>query len=238
MRLCLDAGNSRLKWGLAHASGWHAQGALEWRRLAELGSVLTAAQAMPRAAFLACVADAEREAALTEMLTRHYPALTLTRLSATAAAAGVKNGYLRPETLGVDRWCALIGARQLEPRPCLVVTAGTATTIDSLDGEGNFVGGLILPGLEMMQMALAQGTARLPQAEGRYADFPRNTVDAMVTGCLEAHIGAVERAFHRLPDAACCFLSGGAAPRLESRLQIPLRHAQGLVLEGVRVLAR
>ncbi|MDR3053929.1 MAG: type III pantothenate kinase [Zoogloeaceae bacterium] len=237
MLLCLDAGNSRLKWGIAHTTGWYAQGALEWRRLAELGAVLAAAGATPRAALLASVVDAKREAALQDILARHSPALTLTRLSATAAAAGVKNGYARPETLGVDRWCALIGARQLEPRPCLVVMAGTATTIDSLDAAGNFVGGLILPGLDMMQTALAKGTARLSQAAGAYADFPRDTADAIVSGCQEAHIGAIERAFHRLPNAACCFLSGGAAPQLESLLKIPVRHAQGLVLEGVRVLA-
>ncbi|GHU16801.1 type III pantothenate kinase [Betaproteobacteria bacterium] len=237
MLLCLDAGNSRLKWGIAHATGWHAQGALEWRRLAELGEILATAQATPHVALLASVADIERETALQDILACHYPDLTLTRLSAAAAAAGVKNGYARPETLGIDRWCALIGARRLETRPCLVVTAGTATTIDSLDAAGNFVGGLILPGLNMMQTALAKGTARLPQTAGAYADFPRDTAAAIVSGCLEAHIGAIERAFHRLPNAACCFLSGGAAPQLEPLLNLPLRHAHGLVLEGVRVLA-
>lgn len=241
MLLCLDAGNSRLKWGIAHASGWHAQGALEWQRLAELGKelskVLAASPAQPRTALLASVADAEREAALQAILARHYPELSLTRLAAAAAAAGVKNGYAQPETLGVDRWCALIGARRIETRPCLVVTAGTATTIDSMDGDGNFVGGLILPGLNMMQRALANGTARLPHAKGQYSDFPRDTAAAIVTGCLEAHVGAIERAFQRLPGAACCFLSGGAAPQLQALLNLPLRHAQGLVLEGMRALA-
>jgi type III pantothenate kinase len=237
MRLCLDAGNSRLKWGLAKASGWYAQGALEWRRLMELEAVLLAAPVTPRAAFLASVVDAEREAALTAILIRHHE-MPLTRLNATAVAAGVKNGYHRPEALGVDRWCALIGARQLERRPCLVVTAGTATTIDSLDGEGNFLGGMILPGLAMMQTALAQGTARLSQTEGRHADFPRDTADAITTGCLEAQAGAVERAFRRLSNAACCLLSGGAAPCLAPWLNLPVRHVHGLALEGVRVLAR
>jgi type III pantothenate kinase len=242
MLLCLDAGNSRLKWGLAHASGWHAQGALEWRQLAKLGATLTAelarAQAAPRAALLASVIDSEREIALENILARHYPDLPFARLAATAAAAGVKNGYAQAKALGVDRWCALIGARQIETRPCLVVMAGTATTIDSLDGEGNFLGGLILPGFSMMQTALSQGTARLPQTPGQHTDFPRNTADAIVTGCLEAQAGAVERAFRRLPDAACCLLSGGAASALEPWLNLPLRVTHGLVLEGIRQLAQ
>ncbi|MDR2165934.1 MAG: type III pantothenate kinase [Zoogloeaceae bacterium] len=239
--VCLDAGNTRLKWGLvdetAPGHAWLARGALEWLRLAELSVLLADAlaqtpQATPlKHAFLGSVTSATME----RNLVRRLRGLPLTRLVATTTAAGVANGYADPECLGVDRWCALIGARALEKRACLVVMAGTATTIDSLDESGRFTGGLILPGIELMRRALNQGTARLPLAEGQYVPSPDNTRDAIATGCLDAQVGAIERAFRRSPHAGSCLLSGGAADMLSRHLRhLPVRMAPNLALEGMR----
>jgi type III pantothenate kinase len=242
MLLCLDAGNSRLKWGLSlrAASDWQGRGALPWKDLSHLPQCLDAAGAKSpplRQALLASAVDDERERMLKEVLQAAYPQLALAAIQSSAAAAGVVNGYSAPETLGADRWCALIGARQFESRSCLVVMAGTATTIDSLDAAGNFIGGLILPGLQMMRTALVQGAARLSSAPVSRVRllFPRNTADAIASGCLEAQVGAIERAFSRLPDAACCLLSGGAAEMLLPLLvTLPARHIPDLALEGLR----
>ena len=154
-----------------------------------------------------------------------------------AAAGGVVNLYKEPARLGVDRWCALIGARSLVSGPCLVVMAGTATTIDTLDGEGRFCGGLILPGLELMRRSLARDTAALPLAAGRHAPWPRCTDDAITSGCLEAQAGAIERAFARLPGNASCLLSGGAAGAIAEHLGVPHRQVGNLVLDGLLELA-
>ncbi|MDR2625776.1 MAG: type III pantothenate kinase [Zoogloeaceae bacterium] len=241
MLLCLDAGNSRLKWGLSlkRAGGWQGRGALSWADIAHLPQALAAAGAAstpPCSARLASVVDREREARLWRVLQAAYPRLVLEVVRSGAAAAGVYNGYSAPETLGADRWCALIGARALEARPCLVVMAGTATTVDSLDVAGNFLGGLILPGLQMMQTALVEGTTLSPTALGAHQPFPRSTADAIASGCLEAQVGAIERAFLRLPGAAACLLSGGAAPMLLPLLAaLPTRHVPYLVLEGLNV---
>lgn len=138
--------------------------------------------------------------------------------------------------MGVDRWCALIGARSLSAGHCVAVMAGTATTIDSLDGAGNFLGGLILPGLDLMRRALARDTATLPLATGKYAAWPRATDDAITSGCLEAQVGAIERAVARLGDAVC-LLSGGAAAAIGEHLDVPHRRVDNLVLEGLLRLA-
>lgn len=233
MLACFDAGNTRLKWGLADASGWQAQGALGWDEIATLPE-LAARWPVLKQAWLANVAGPRAEQALALAL----PGVALQRVHSSARAAGVVNGYREPQQLGVDRWCALIGARVLETRACLVVTAGTATTVDSLDAGGHFLGGLILPGLALMRAALAQGTAQLPLAVAAHEEFPRHTEAAIISGCLEAQAGAVERAFRRLPGAACCLLSGGAAPDLLPLLaDLPLRSVENLVLEGLRQLA-
>jgi type III pantothenate kinase len=159
----------------------------------------------------------------------------ISEVKAGAAYGDVSNGYENPERLGVDRWCALLGARGLTAKPCLVVMAGTATTIDTLDGTGRFLGGLILPGVDLMRRSLASDTAALPLAQGQHAAYPRNTDDAIVSGCLEAQAGAIERAYARIvnePEASC-LLSGGAAQMLAPHLRIPYQLVDNLVLDGL-----
>ena len=160
----------------------------------------------------------------------------VTVMRATACAGGVVNGYRQPETLGVDRWCALVGARRRLGRAAVVVGAGTATTVDLLDGHGRFLGGLILPGLELMRESLARGTAGLARASGQVVRLPDNTADAIASGAVEATAGAVERASRRLGDAPCLLFGGAAAP-LKSALTIEVIEEPLLVLEGLCVLA-
>ncbi len=106
----------------------------------------------------------------------------------------LRNGYRDPAQLGADRWHALIGARAVRPRgTLLVVSAGTATTADTLTDGGRFVGGVIVPGIRLMHDSLARGTARLPRADGTYRPHPDNTGDAMQTGIIDAQIGLIEQ---------------------------------------------
>src|SRR5205807_10545519 len=123
-----------------------------------------------------------------------FPYTTLFRsLRSEAERGGVRNGYERPEALGPDRWAALIAARALHNGASLVVNAGTATTVVMLGADGAFLGGAILPGVELMRFVLHEHTGRLPIQEGKYSDTPRNTIDAIETGCRHAQAGAVER---------------------------------------------
>jgi type III pantothenate kinase len=152
-----------------------------------------------------------------------------------AEGFGVRNLYLEPGSLGADRWAALVGARALHGRAALVVTSGTATTADLLDGEGVFQGGVILPGLDLMRMSLARDTAQLPYADGGFQRLPRRTADAIATGCLHAQLGAIERMFRLVSgeEGALCLLNGGAAASLAPLLECPLRVVDNLVLEGL-----
>ncbi|MFZ2266116.1 MAG: type III pantothenate kinase [Azonexus sp.] len=235
MIVCIDCGNSRLKWGIHDGQSWLAQGVLAHAEVDQLGR-LCASWPQPQHLMLANVAGVALDDAIARALAPWSAVLNVVKSAATGG--GVTNLYKNPGQLGVDRWCALLGARRHGQTPRLVVMAGTATTIDSLDGQGNFTGGLILPGLDLMQGALAKGTAGLPWAAGQYAAAPRCTDDAIVTGCIEAQIGAIERAFVRLgSDSACCLLSGGNAERLAHHLVIPHVLAHNLPLEGLLCLA-
>lgn len=236
MILLLDAGNTRVKWGVLDGARGRGEGALAHDELARLADI--AAQHGPfgrvvgsnvaGAAVAARIAEALRDAGAA-------PAW----LTSSGQCCGVTNGYEQPEQLGSDRWAALIGARALHAAPCLVVNAGTATTIDVLDAEGRFRGGVILPGEQLMRRALAGNTAQLPLAPGRYTATPCNTADAIASGCLHAQAGAVERMYRLIagqPQAACLISGGGAAP-LAAALEIPHRHIENLVLKGLAVIA-
>ncbi len=232
MILCIDCGNTRLKWGVHDGAKWLAQGNIDYADFAAFDGDL-AAQPQPERAAVANVAGAQvAERVGAALANLAIPALWV---RARAQQCGVTNRYDNPEQLGADRWAALIGARHLHAAPCLVVCAGTATTVDVLDGEGNFQGGLILPGVELMRQALARNTAQLPLAEGRFADLPRNTAAAIASGCRQAQAGAVERMFAQVaahPDALC-LVGGGAAGEFYDLLRLPKRRVDNLVLEGL-----
>ncbi len=167
-------------------------------------------------------------------------------LIATDAACGVTNRYARPSQLGADRWAALIAAwrrsasTDLFPPACVVVNAGTAVTVDALDAEGVFRGGLILPGMRLMLQALAENTSGLKASPGEYRDFPDNTSDALYSGAMQAICGAVEqmrRLIDTNPAQVRVYLSGGAAPEIVRHLNPPVEVVENLVLEGVLALA-
>lgn len=239
MLLCLDCGNTRLKWGAWEPGQgrWLAQGALA---LADIARLPEEIRGLPRAGrILGCiVAGNEARAAIETAATTIGAPLAWN--ASRVAQCGVTNGYEEPAQLGADRWAALIGARHLHSHgPCLVVTAGTATTVDRLDADGTFRGGLILPGVDLMRTALAHHTARLPLAEGDFQPLPCNTRAAIASGCLQATAGAIERMYRPLAGEAdaVCLLSGGAADRFAALLDIPLRRVENLVLEGLARIA-
>lgn len=237
MILLVDAGNTRIKWRIIEASaapGWVAEGALghdDIDSLRELGRRYPALARVVGANVAGEAVAARIRAALG--------GLPLRWLVSTAACCGVSNSYEDPARLGADRFAAMIGARRLHPQACLIVTAGTATTVDVVDATGRFRGGLIVPGVELMKHALAERTAQLPLAEGRFAPAPRNTVDAIHSGCVQAQAGAVERMFRQIAaePGALCLLGGGAADGFADLLQIPLRRVDNLVLLGLGAVA-
>jgi type III pantothenate kinase len=237
--LAVDAGNTRIKWGLHHGGAWTATGAVAHAAREELAAAWSRLQAPGRIA-IANVAGPESESFLHRLLGRWEAEQVWVR--SRAQQCGVRNGYRDPGQLGCDRWASLIAARSLEPGPCLVVTAGTALTVDALAGDGLFLGGIIVPGVGLMKQALAGNTAGLREEAGGFEDLPRSTADAIESGAVQALAGAVERMAALLAarggGAPRCLLSGGAAAVLAPRLSLPLRRVDNLVLEGLLILAR
>jgi type III pantothenate kinase len=230
MILAIDCGNSRLKWGLHGNGRWRSSGTVPVADLARLAKSWKEIAATDKV-IVANVAGRTVSRWLRSFFARR--SLAPTWVEAKRRECGVTNGYVKPAQLGADRWAALIGAWSILRGPCLVVTAGTATTADVLRSDGTFVGGAILPGLELMKRSLAHDTAGLPLAKGRFSMRPRNTADAIETGCLLAQAAAIERLFATMEPGAACVLAGGAASRIAPHLGIRVRLVDNLVLEGL-----
>ncbi len=246
MILVIDAGNSRVKWGWLETEG---EGTPRWASIATVPLIEFAAASDHVNPFSVTHEDPERivisnvagEGAhqLLVNWTSIFEAEPLW-LKAQAERCGVRNGYEKPELLGADRWAALIAARALHHGASLVVNAGTATTVDMLAADGSFLGGAILPGVDLMRFVLHEHTGRLPLAEGSYRETPRNTVDAIETGCRHAQAGAVERmyrVFREVAPAPLCIVAGGAGRVLVDQLSMPRRYVENLVLDGLAQIA-
>lgn len=238
MMLLVDAGNTRVKWAVAPADAtpgqWIASGAVEHADLEQLRD--TWHMHAVSAVLVSNVAGAALRARLLPLL----PAAKTAWFAARAELAGMRNGYRNPGQLGCDRFAAALGARTLEPGKAIIVaTCGTATTIDAVSAEGDFLGGMILPGLGLMATSLARNTAQLPQvlAGGPLpSGFADNTDDAILSGILSAQAGAIERAFAR-HHAALCVISGGAARYIAPVLEVAHRMVDNVVLLGLQTAA-
>ena len=251
MILLLDAGNSRLKLALLardETGGWQYASPADALAHDTLATGLPAwlAERLPAAGTAA--ADAVT-AALGVNVAGPVVAQRIADALAPYGIAGIdwqvpgpqtlglKNGYRTPAQLGADRWMGLVGiwtsiaASDTAPRPRQLVNFGTATTIDTMSPDGTFVGGLIVPGWNLMRDALAQRTAQLPTAAGTILDFPTDTHDAITSGIAAAQAGAVLRqwliARDRFGAEPALYITGGASAEVVAQI------GQLLTLAGV-----
>ena len=165
---------------------------------------------------------------------------------ASAAEAGLVNGYDHPARLGADRWVALIGGwhRMLThgpAQPLVVVMVGTAVTVDAVDSSGKFLGGLILPGHGIMLRALESGTAGLHVPTGEVRPFPTNTSDALTSGGTYAISGAVSRMAEHLRNHCGsqphCLMTGGAGWKMAPSMNLPVELVDNLIFDGLLEMA-
>lgn len=242
MNLLIDIGNTNLKWVLAKPDALGEVQAV--RHFGGLPIDLHAAWeqlAPPQRILVSNVGGVEASGALVRAC-RSYWDRQPTFVATQTHAYGVRIAYERPERLGVDRWLALIAARRVCDGPVLIIDAGTALTYDLLLEDGRHLGGLILPGVEMMRDSLLSGT-HIPQVEPEELDglWAADTGSAVAAGSIHASAALAERLFNRLTDQAglapACILTGGDAERLMPALRLPVQHRPDLVLQGLTLIA-
>ena len=225
MLLAIDSGNTRIKWALGDEARWHLRGECASANPSPLSRAAKKANCI----LVANVGGKEAARRIQKA------AGGAQFLQAESSALGVVNHYKPPLSLGVDRWFALLEARHLIKGGAIVVCAGTAATIDLLDARGNFIGGLILPGLSLSAESLA-GKTQLPKVNATsMRDFQLgcDTKTAIAVGAQLAIIGAalwIRR--HHLPRAKF-IIGGGDAEILLPHFPKPI-HSPTLILDGIR----
>ncbi len=240
----MDVGNSRIKWGVLDNGDIHRTGHISQQRIRENGlQVLTTK--IPRRVdkvFVSNVAGTSFATRLSGVVGMHCDC-DVKFARSERAGWGVTSGYTQPRRLGVDRWVAMVGAWAEVRSACLVVDAGTALTVDAIDGDGKHLGGQIVAGVATMADALAAATSDIPRvkpARGREASdlgmFARNTAAAVREGAHGAVAGAVDRAIRALQSNAyepVVILTGGDASRILNALCDSPVHRPHLVLQGL-----
>jgi len=237
--LAIDAGNSRIKWGFADDSGWLRRAWINTADAASIGDVLKDLPA-PACIVVSNVAGGGVRDAIVGAFAHLNVAPIWVR--GREQQCGVRSGYADPAQLGSDRWAGLIAAWHLHGSACVVVNAGTTMTVDALSNEGVFLGGVIVPGLELMRSSLTHGTAQLKLAPGEFCYFPDNTADAIMSGAINALVGAIDRMRAYMEEtrqgAPLVLLSGGAAALIQPRLNVRSELVDNLVLDGLLEIAR
>lgn len=259
MKLLIDAGNRRLKWAVTRGGDAPdgARGALDTDTVAAQDDALAAQWAAigrPASVWVSCVAGAPARHAI-EACARRAWGLQAVFIAPQARQAGIVNAYRQPAALGSDRWAALVAARRrFARRPVIVVDAGTAVTVDALDGGGVFRGGVIFPGVRGMRAALRQSTENIAGhtgagERGNRADDPAvapdplatDTRSAVMSGAWLAVAGGIDLAVARQREALrgdCRVLAtGGDAERIAPLLACGVEMAPDLVLRGLAVIA-
>ena len=156
----------------------------------------------------------------------------------------IRNCYETPQTLGMDRLAAVIGAydetKELTGRhtPALVIDAGTAITYDFIDARGNYRGGNISPGIEMRFKALHHYTSRLPliAAEGKHPAIGNTTETAIRCGVMEGIRHEIEgfiRDFSVKHSNLLIFLTGGDRIEFDEQIKSRIFADKFLVAKGL-----
>jgi type III pantothenate kinase len=242
--LLLDIGNTNLKWA------WLNDGELSPLSSAAHRGVDTDQLAhaaweheKPSAVYVSNVAGERLRGELESWMTACW-GIVPKFLSSPARGLDVVNAYEEPDQLGIDRWMTLIAARRQFSGPVCIVDCGTAITVDVLDGQGRHLGGVILPGFELMRESLLERT-RIPRvSQFVEADhlLGRSTAEGVTAASFHSAAALVERIFRRvgqkLGDEPSVVLTGSDAVALSRYLDIETCFEPDLVMKGLCLTAQ
>jgi len=240
MKLYFDIGNSRCKY-VIESSG--KLSSIQYQTEAEINEAWLSTSFNGVTQCL--VADVSNSAVceIIELWCANFK-IPYQRMFTESARNGVRCAYDLSASFGVDRWLTLLGAHHLFPeKHCLIVDAGTATTIDYIDHNGQHHGGWILAGVDTLMTSLLANTANV-QAKPKVISeltFANNTSDGVNHAAWAASIGMVEQAYLLVmeqyifeKDALNVVLTGGNAERLQNLFKVNTQVIDELIFLGMQ----
>lgn len=245
MKLLIDIGNSCIKWTTLESgrfteshrfdrkkTGLKTLFTQQWKELTDIDSI-----------FVSNVAGDKIVEQLTEWTEKKWQ-LTPKFISSEQKRFGVTNGYEQADMLGVDRWLALIAARQHARQATCIIDCGTAITIDVVTKHGAHQGGMILPGITLMRDALITQTNNINEVmeETAFKTLATNTQSAVQAGTLYMVTASLERMVDDLNEQfnnrIRFIITGGDAELLIPLLPSFIAHYPDIVLKGLGYYAR
>ncbi len=241
--LLIDLGNSFIKWGIKENTDLtfgnafpHKVDSLDqsieefWGRLKK-----------PDRVVIANVAGVELGAKLNDWFIRKWQ-IKPDFVEPQIESFGVRNGYDDALQLGVDRWVGLVGLRHHYELPACLVDCGTAITLDFLDLDGVHGGGLIMPGLPLMERSLLEGTYGIETFDGETGQcLGKNTTEGIANGIRCAAAGFVELGFRDLipkcKSQLNLILTGGDGQAIAERVSVSSVYDPRLIVKGLAVVA-
>ena len=217
--LLLDGGNSQLKWV------WVENGVLgpveraPYRELAPLGEAWRQHGSAADSIIGCAVCGEAKKALVAAQLPKE-----IVWLPSMPQGLGVRNHYRNPAEHGADRWFNALGSRRFTQNACVVVSCGTAVTVDALTHDDHYLGGTIMPGFHLMKEAMALKTANLNRPIGKVYAFPTTTSNALASGMMDAVCGSILLMHSRLQEKTGegqpvdVVLTGGGAAKVALNL--------------------
>jgi type III pantothenate kinase len=254
--LFIDIGNTRMKWALVKAPGnidqieFSSQGSFSENLSSSMIELCLKNSWAIEQIICSSVISLEQTNSIQTAFNEAYPRTTWKQIDGLASISKISTSYLNPAQLGGDRRAMIIATQNLFPQKnILIVSAGTATTLDIITAKAHHLGGWILPGFSLMKDSLMQGTGRLAMDSSVIEnEFPIeigiDTQSSIYQGILASQLGAIEVAKHYAETKNIqldfILLSGGNGKQIlnhqdHSKQSIKFQYEDNLVLKGLMV---
>jgi len=241
MTLLIDIGNTAIKWGFSHPKPITLLGRENYRDVLPESLLLSEWKTLPppKKVLVSNVATHFVGEQISTLVKKYWN-IEAIFIQENQVVQGIKS-LKTHSILGVDRWLALLGLQQIEAQPFVVIGCGTATTLDACQ-NGEHVGGLIAPGVELMRLSLEKYTAgcRLDPTGKDLNDWLAFDTDgATRAGTLGMATTFIETTLEKIESIldleVKSFITGGDAERLMPLFKHPERFIEvpALVLNGL-----
>lgn len=247
--LTIDVGNTQITIGAFHGSKLTHTWRLQTQRNATADELGTQIHALLRYAplgyneilgvVIASVVPS-LDTALVQACTQYLKKKPI--LVGPKTKLGIANRYKNPEEVGADRLVNAVAVDALMGGPAIVVDFGTATTFDCISAKGEYLGGVIAPGLDVAHEALVARTAKLPRVtfEVPKTALGRTTKESLQSGLFFGYIALVEGVLQRLTKdmggRPKVVTTGGLSTVIGPQIKPKVRVLPELTLEGLRIL--
>ena len=244
MKLLIDIGNSRIKICYSQNDELVNHAAAEYDQSSMLAVLSKLAGFTPDEVIISSVSSESNNQHLIQWSQAQWN-IHPVFAKVTKEFNGLKNAYNNIGQYGVDRWLAMIAARTYSSESVLIVDCGTAITLDAIEDSGNHLGGLIIPGIDLMQTLLTSNTEKIEiereiQVDDKF--FGQSTEEGLYLGAQKSIIGLIELSYQQMQEIyntdIRVLLTGGAAPIVISALSMIAQHKPHLVLEGLEIWSK